>query len=322
MEAPQKIYSQDVTQLTMPFFIRKDTEVEGALMLELANFFISDLVFPGCRLTGLWTKRPGQDRQLNMGEFTERRWKTTVKKILANQYAVVDIQAQTVDFPNQKIWFDLHVNPLGGDEFLISGNAGVKCSVSYLRHLATRPQMVEALLEFGKRVWNGIDGGPAYGYGNLAKYLERPLFDPRQPRPPGAPWPWEFIKPPADRVHAIPVAYLGDTDLNLAQSYCSNKGIKGAFWANFLNAVHVEMVGGADQIRAKLAGIRVESLNHGGLLIVATESPLPEDTEENRDRFLRVHTALQPAFLSYQQTTEMQRPLLSYFYRERPSILP
>jgi hypothetical protein len=63
-------------------------------------------------------------------------------------------------------------------------------------------------------------------------------------------------------------------------------------------------------------------LNHGGLLIVATESPLPEDTEENRDRFLRVHTALQPAFLSYQQTTEMQRPLLSYFYRERPSILP
>jgi len=35
----------------------------------------------------------------------------------------------------------------------------------------------------------------------------------------------------------------------------------------------------------------MESLDHGGLLVVATDSPLPEDTHDNRDRFLRLHKA-------------------------------
>jgi hypothetical protein len=55
---------------------------------------------------------------------------------------------------------------------------------------------------------------------------------------------------------------------------------------------------------------------------VATDSPLPEDTEENGRRFLQVHRALQPAFLSREQATAMMQPMLSYFYRERPSVIP
>jgi hypothetical protein len=74
--------------------------------------------------------------------------------------------------------------------------------------------------------------------------------------------------------------------------------------------------------RAKLPGIRVEALDLGGLLVVATDSPLPDDNEENRQRFLRVPAALQPAFLSRENTSENKRPMLGYFYRERTSVVP
>jgi hypothetical protein len=323
MEPPQKLYKQDVTQLTLHVFIRSDTEVQGRLVVDLANVFLSNLLFAGCRPVSLDTKRPGEDQKLNMGEFTDRRWKGSVKKLLAGEYAVLGIKAQTPDFPNQQIWLNIHINPPGGDEILISGTVEIKCSVSYLRHLATRPEMVEALLQFGKKAWNEIDGGPAYGFGNLAIILPRPRFDPRMPLQPGAPLPWEFIKPPAERVHPIPIAYIGnDIDGNLGSLYCNNRGIKGAFWANYLNASHVRMAGGEDQIKMKLPGIRIERLNHDGLLIVATDSPLPDDTEEARQRFLQVHAALQPAFLSRDELSEIKRPMVSYFYRERSSVIP
>ena len=66
-----------------------------------------------------------------------------------------------------------------------------------------------------------------------------------------------------------------------------------------------------------LAGIRIEPLNHGGLLVVTTESPLPPDIAETRERFVRVTQALQPAFLPRDELPELKRPLLGYFFRER-----
>jgi len=66
--------------------------------------------------------------------------------------------------------------------------------------------------------------------------------------------------------------------------------------------------------------MRVEALQHGGLLIVATDSPLPEDTEDTRERFWRLDEALQPAFLVREQMTETKRGMLGYFYRERPPV--
>lgn len=113
-----------------------------------------------------------------------------------------------------------------------------------------------------------------------------------------------------------------DIDGNLADLYCKRRGIKGAFWANYLTESHVGMAGGEQAIRAKLPGIRIDSLNHGGLMVVATNSPLPDDTEENRHRFLAVHAALQPAFLSREETPENTRRFLGYFYRERTPVIP
>lgn len=177
-----------------------------------------------------------------MGDFTSSRWKAAQKKILNGDCAVVSIEAETLDFPNQKIWFSSHVNPSGGDEYLVPGTITLQCSVSYLRHLASSPTRVEALLQLAKQAWDGTPGGPAYGYGNLAITLARPRFDLRNPRPPGAPLPWEFVKPPVERVHAVPIAYVrSDIEGNLDSLYVRDRGIKGAFWANFLSAAHVAM---------------------------------------------------------------------------------
>ena len=137
----------------------------------------------------------------------------------------------------------------------MSGTIEISCSISYLRHLVASPEKVEALLALAKRMWNGVDGGPAYGYGHIARILSRPVFDPRTPRAPGKPLPWEYIKPPEERAHAVPVAYAGnDIDGNLASHYCLGRGIKGAFWANFLSATHVAMADGEEELREEPEG--------------------------------------------------------------------
>src|SRR3979490_1966081 len=175
----ETLYNQNATRFSLRFFVRGKTEVEGRFMLELDNTFLSDLLFPGCRPVSLDTKLPGIGRKLNMGEFSERRWNASVKKILGGQYAVIGITAQTHDFPNQTIMLTVHVNPPGETEFMTAGHIEIHCSIAYLR-------------------------------------------------------------------------------------------------ANYLNAVHVRMAGAEQELRAKLSGMRIESLQHGGLLVVATDSPLPD----------------------------------------------
>jgi hypothetical protein len=321
VEAPQTLYNQSATHFALPLYVRKETEVDGRLIADLAETFLSTLLFPGTRPTALWTKRPRDGAKLNMGDFTSSRWKASQKKILNNEYGVVNIQAETPDFPNQKIWFSAQVNPKGADAFLIPGTWKVMCSVSYLRHLAASPAKIEALLQLAKQTWNGTPGGPAYGYGHLAITLARPRWDIMKPKPPDALWPWEFVKPPVERVHAVPIAYVGnDIELNLEQLYVTDCGIKGAFWANFLSAAHVAIAGGEASLKTKLDGMRVEPLQHGGMLVVATDTPLPDDTAETRERFLRLDEALQPAFISRDQTTEVKGGMLGYFYRERPPV--
>ena len=320
MEPAQTFYNQSATHFTLPLYLRPETQVEGRLVADLADTFLSTLLFPGTQPTSLWTKRPVEGAKLNMGDFTSSRWKAAQRKLLSHEYAVVHIEAVTPDFPNQKIWFGAQVNLIGSNEFPITGTWKVMCSVSYLRHLAASPDRVEALLQLAKQAWNGTPGGPAYGYGHLAITLARPPFDPNNPRSRFT-LPWEFVKPPAERVHAVPIAYVGaDIDLNLEHLYVRDGGIKGAFWANFLSAAHVEMVGGQALLKTRLTGMRIEPLHHGGLLVIATDSPLPEDTADTRDRFLRLDEALQPAFISREQPTEMKRGLLGYFFRERPPV--
>jgi hypothetical protein len=55
---------------------------------------------------------------------------------------------------------------------------------------------------------------------------------------------------------------------------------------------------------------------------VATDSPLPDDTPDTRDRFPRLHAAVQPAFLSREETSDNKRAMLGHFYRERREVMP
>jgi hypothetical protein len=319
VEPAQTFYNQPATHFRLPLFLRGTTDVDGRLIVELAESFLSQLLFPGTRVTALSTKRPGMGANLNMGDFTSARWKGAQKKLLNGEYAVIQIEAETPDFPNQRIWFSSHVNPPGGAERLGTGTIVLQCSVSYLRHLAASHEKVEALLQIARRAWNGVPGGPAYGYGHLAISLVRPVFDPRASATGGIRLPWEHVKLPDERVHAVPIANVGnDIEGNLESLYVSDRGIKGAYWANFLSPAYVTLAGGEAVLREKLKGIRIDRLEHGGLLVVATDSPLPEDTAATRERFSRLDAALQPAFISRDETSENKRGMLGYFYRERP----
>jgi hypothetical protein len=325
MDACESLYDQPAMYFTFRFFLKKSTFVPGRLIAELATTFLADLVFPPCRPKWLWTKRAKDGAKLNTGDFSERRWNAAVKKIVSGEFSALSIFAEDPDSPTQKVTFSTHVNPVGLEGYSTSllGTIEVTCSVSYLRQLAASPARIETLLRFGTAAWNGVPGGPAYGYGNLGFIPPRVPFNPNGPQQAGYRLAWDRDTPPAQRPHAIPVAWIGsDVDGNLDQSFCAGKGIKGAFWANYLSEIYVTKAGGAQSIAASLPGIRIEALHDGGLLVVATESPLPEDSEENRQRFLAVHRVLQPAFLSRAETAANKRALLGHYYREHLSVLP
>lgn len=130
MEPAQPLYNQTATHFTLPIFIRPDAEVDGHLVVELADRFLADLLFPGVRVTLLDTKRAAEDSGLNSGDFSDRRWKAAMKNARASELAVLSLNAQTPDFPCQKIWLSIHVNPPGGDELLVAEEVGMMCSIS------------------------------------------------------------------------------------------------------------------------------------------------------------------------------------------------
>jgi hypothetical protein len=319
MDARESLYDQPATYFTLRLFLKEDTFVPGRLIVDLATTFLADLVLPPCRPQWLWTKRAKDGAKLNTGDFSERRWNAAVKKIVSGEFSVLTIIAEDPGSPTQKVTFSTQVNPVRPEvgSTALLGTIDVTCSVPYLRQLAAFPAKIETLLRFGTAAWDGVPGGPAYGYANLGFIPPRVPFNPHGPQQADYQLPPDRDTPPARRPHAIPVAWIGsDVDGNLDRSFCTGKGIKGAFWANYLSEIYVRKAGGAQAIRASLPGIRIEPLHDGGLLVVATESPLPEDSEENRQRFLAVHRVLQPAFLSRAETATNKRPLLGYFYRE------
>jgi len=52
--------------------------------------------------------------------------------------------------------------------------------------------------------------------------------------------------------------------------------VKGAFWANFLNPVHVQRLGGVKRVLRERPCETIEPLENGGLLLLTDESPLVE----------------------------------------------
>ena len=323
MEERLTLYGQEASYFVLRLFLPKETVVDGPLVLELADLFLADLVLPGCEMGWLWTKRAGEEAKLNMGDFSERRWKDARKKIAAGRYSVLYLEAKNPRAEDERVKFSAGFNPTGGCDFPIPGDIEVSCRLSYLKRLAASPERIEKLLRLGMRAWNGPRGGAAYGFANVAVIPKKVPFAIGGVLQEGWRLPWEYAKPPAQPPHPIPVAFTGsDVDGNLQDYYCASKGIKGAYWANFLSAAHVAMAGGEASIRAALPGARIEPLDPGGLLVVAAESPLPEDSEQNRERFRRLYRTLQPAFLSREETAPGKRDMLGYFYRERPPLLP
>jgi hypothetical protein len=323
MDACESLYDQPATSFSLRLFLKQETFVAGQLVLELARTFLADLVMPPCRPTQLWTKRAKDNAKLDMGDFSERRWNAAVKKVVSGQFSVLSILAASPDSPTQQVSFYAHVNPAGSAGYSSPppGIIEFACSVSYLRQLAASGAKLETLLRLGTTAWNGVQPAPAYGYGNLGFIPPRVPFHPNGPQNTEYRPPWDRDAPPAKRPHAIPVAWIGsDVDGNLDRSFRAAKGIKGAFWANYLSEVYVRQAGGAETIGASLPGVRIETLRDGGLLVVTTESPLPSDSEENRQRFLAVYRVLQPAFLSRAETAANKRALLGHFYREHALV--
>lgn len=52
-----------------------------------------------------------------------------------------------------------------------------------------------------------------------------------------------------------------------------------AYWLNFLNATHIETLGGIGQIKAGLPAAQMKSLAHGGMSIQISPSPIYDSTE-------------------------------------------
>lgn len=309
----EPLYGQSVTHFTLKLFL-DDHPVDGRVIVDLAQLFLSALLVPGARPVRLHTRRPGLTAKLNEGPFSDRRWADAVKKTLAGEYGVLDVAVEDPGRADLTASLLCIVNPSRATHARVYGRIELYCSLPYLRALVAEAGGVDAVLRLGVAAWRGAPGGAAYGYANVALTPSRPMFGQAGWQPPG-PWLLTSIAPPAVRPHAIPVAYTGDVDGNLEALFRAGRGIKGAFWANFLAGRHVRTVGGEPALRARLGEARIERLGDDALLIVATPSPLPEDSEDNRRRFLDLSRALEPAFLSRAETPDIKRALLGYFAR-------
>jgi hypothetical protein len=309
----EPLYGQTVTHFTLKLFL-DDHPVEGRVIVDLAQLFLSDLLVPGARPVRLHTRRPGLTAKLNEGPFSERRWTDAMKKTLAGEYGVLDVAVEDPGRADRTAGLLCIVNPSRATHATVHGRIELSCSLPYLRALVAETAGVDAVLRLGGAAWRAAPGGAAYGYANVALTPSRPMFGQPGWQPPG-PGLLTSIAPPAVRPHAIPVAYTGDVDGNLEALFRAGRGIKGAFWANFLAGRHVRLLGADSVLRARLGDARVEPLGDDGLLIVTTASPLPEDCEDNRRRFLDLSRVLEPAFISRAETPETKRALLGYFAR-------
>jgi hypothetical protein len=316
---PVRLYGCDVTHFELCLFIAPDTIVSGERLVDYSRLFLSELLLPGVAPVTLSTRRAVPGARMNRSPFSAARWDAAAAKIGEGRHGTVWIEAADGADPDRTISLAAHVNPPDGAELQTVGTIILTCSVRYLEALTAAPGRAEAVLQFGRAAWTGLGGHARYGFANLA-HLPRAAPFVAGMSPADFPRRLELKGPPAVQPHPIPVAHTGHRiDGNLEQYYCGGQGIKGAFWANFLSSPYVQLAGGEQTLRAALPECRVETLAPGGLLIVAGESPLPEDTDANRARYQRLARALQPAFIAKQEVSPLQQDLLGAFYRERPA---
>jgi hypothetical protein len=86
---------------------------------------------------------------------------------------------------------------------------------------------------------------------------------------------------------------IGDFfDLNIESEFRDR--IKGAFWANFLNANHVNQLGGESIVRQSAPCERIAPLADGGLLLQLKVDPLIRDREQEEVLYRRLRDYLSP----------------------------
>lgn len=90
---------------------------------------------------------------------------------------------------------------------------------------------------------------------------------------------------------------LGDFfDVNIDSQF--QERVKGAFWANFLNARHVEQIGGAQEVRQTAPCHQVAELGQGGLVLILSPNPVWQDEAKEASRYARLRQYLAPITVS------------------------
>jgi hypothetical protein len=142
-----------------------------------------------------------------------------------------------------------------------------------------------------------LAGLAVYGYANVSV---------------GGRYSWKSMR----RSHDIPVAFTM-VDGNLQWGMIRDRqGIKGTFWANYLDREYAARLGDAEALRALLAPYRPHVDACGGIGFFATDNPMPEDTPENRQRFRDLDALMRPLWLSRSDVQPNFHDSMGYFYRD------
>jgi hypothetical protein len=88
-----------------------------------------------------------------------------------------------------------------------------------------------------------------------------------------------------------------DADLHSAGAIYFKEFVKGAFWANFLNPVHVQRLGGIRKIEAEHPTSVFERISDDRILLQVAASPLAEDHEKVVGDYQRLRKFLRPILL-------------------------
>jgi hypothetical protein len=87
--------------------------------------------------------------------------------------------------------------------------------------------------------------------------------------------------------------------------------VKGAFWVNFLNHLHVERIGGIDKLTSEKPSETVEEIGRGGTLLQVGRSPLTSNDPRKVEDYQRLRRFLKPILMeTAEDRMRIQRQVL------------
>jgi len=89
------------------------------------------------------------------------------------------------------------------------------------------------------------------------------------------------------------------TDFHSMSTFAKDH-VRGAFWANFLNPLHVDGLGGKDVVRRERPCDIIEDLEGDRMLLQVDASPLAEVTPAATERYQRLRRFMAPILLETQ----------------------